>query len=76
MSQYGTLLAHSNRLGAKSVLSDYMKLELLKHFPNLTMPSESELPQCNFQWIDIYMNETNQLDIDDVVVILNVISDI
>ena len=66
MCQYGTLLAHSERMGAKPVLSDGMKTEMLKHFPNLKMPSESEIPACSFNWTDIETNETNLLDFEDV----------
>jgi hypothetical protein len=66
MCQYGTLLAHANRMGVQPVLSDYMKSELLKHFPNLRVPSESELPGCAFNWTDIDTNGTNQLEIGDV----------
>ena len=66
MCQYGTLLAHSERMGAKPVLSDGMKTEMLKHFPNLEMPSESEIPECSFNWIDIEINEINLLDFVDV----------
>jgi hypothetical protein len=68
MCQYGTLVAHANRMGALPVLSDSMKSELLKHFPNLKVPSESELPWCAFEWEDIDINETNQLELGDVMV--------
>ena len=70
MCQYGTILAHAERLGAKPVLSDIMKTEMLKHFPNLKMPSESEIPECSFNWTDIETNGTNMLDIADVQVII------
>ena len=35
MSQYATLLAHASRLGVPSVISNVMKNELVKHFPNI-----------------------------------------
>jgi tRNA(Phe) wybutosine-synthesizing methylase Tyw3 len=35
MSQYATLLAHANRLGAKAVLSSWMRKELITHFPDI-----------------------------------------
>ena len=66
MCQYGTILAHAERLGAKPVLSDMMKTEMLKHFPNLKMPSESEIPECSFNWTDIETIGTNMLDVADV----------
>ena len=69
MCQYGTILAHAERLGAKPVLSDTMKTEMLKHFPNLKMPSESEITECSFNWTDIETNGTNMLDVADVQVI-------
>ena len=66
MCQYGTLLAHSYRIGAKPVLSDYMKLEMQKHFPGLPMKSVSEIRGCNFNWTDIETKEANSLEIGDV----------
>ena len=35
MSQYATLLAHANRLGAQPVISTNLDEDLRKHFPNL-----------------------------------------
>jgi hypothetical protein len=66
MCQYGTLLAHAERLGGKPVLSVAMKTKMLKHFPNLKMPSVSEIPGCIFNWKDIEINETNALDFVDI----------
>ena len=43
MSQYGTLLAHAKRIGAKAVLSDGMKAQMKRHFPKLLMISVSEI---------------------------------
>jgi hypothetical protein len=37
MSQYATLLAHSNRLGAPAVISSEMKQKLSPHFANLRL---------------------------------------
>ena len=66
MCQYGTLLAYSYRIGAKPVLSDYMKLEMQKHFPGLPMKSVSDIRGCNFNWTDIETKEANSLEIGDV----------
>ena len=66
MCQYGTLLAHSERMGVKPVLSNGMKQKLLKHFPNIKFPSESEIPECAFNWTDIRIGETNSLGLEDL----------
>jgi hypothetical protein len=66
MCQYGTLLAHANRLGARPVLSNDMKKKMLKHFPNIQMPSESEIPECNFNWHNLEISKVNNLDPVDI----------
>jgi hypothetical protein len=66
MGQYGSLLAHASRLGAKPVLSTEMKEKMLKHVPYIQMPSESEIPGCIFNWHDIQLIEINTLDPVDI----------
>jgi hypothetical protein len=66
MCQYGTLTAHAYRIGATPVLSDFMKTEMIKHFPNLKMKSVSEITGCKFNWTDINTKDTNMLEINEV----------
>ena len=68
MSQYGTLLAHANRIGAKPILSDGMKAQMLRHFPELPMRSVTEIKGCKFNWTNIDIEKFNLLEIDDVMV--------
>jgi hypothetical protein len=49
-----------------SVISDYMRSELLKHFPNVAIPSESFYANCTFKWEEINIERTNELNIDDL----------
>lgn len=67
MSQYGTLLAHANRIGAKPILSDGMKAQMKRHFPELPMKSVSEIEGCKFNWTDITLEQFNLLEISEVV---------
>ena len=68
MSQYGTLLAHANRIGAKPILSDGMKAQMLRHFPELPMRSVKEIKGCKFNWTNIDIEKFNLLEIDDIMV--------
>ena len=68
MSQYGTLLAHANRIGAKPILSDGMKAQMKRHFPELPMRSVTEIKGCKFNWTNIDIEKFNLLEIDDVMV--------
>ena len=43
-----------------------MKAEMLKHFPNLKMKSESEMEGCKFNWTDVDTDGANSLEIHDV----------
>ena len=68
MSQYGTLLAHANRIGAKPILSDGMKAQMKRHFPELPMRSVTEIKGCKFNWTNIDIEKFNLLEIDDIMV--------
>ena len=68
MSQYGTLLAHANRIGAKPILSNGMKAQMKWHFPELPMRSVTEIKGCKFNWTNIDIEKFNLLEIDDVMV--------
>jgi hypothetical protein len=71
MSQYATLLAHSTRLGVQPVLSDLMKSKMLKHFPDLVLPSVLELGNCSWTFKDINITVSNELDAKSVQVVCN-----
>ena len=68
MSQYGTLLAHANRIGAKPILSNGMKAQMKRHFPELPMRSVTEIKGCKFNWTNIDIEKFNLLEIDDIMV--------
>jgi len=37
-----------------------------KHFPNLSIPSESFYGNCSFNWKEINISQTNELNVDDL----------
>ena len=57
MSQYATLYAHAKLLGAQGLVTPYMRTELLKFFPHLSLPPAKEVSNCPWNWLSVSLEE-------------------
>lgn len=57
MGEYASLYAHARRLGVKAVIPEEMARFLEPIFPNISIPSEKGLPECQFS--GVYISKTD-----------------
>ena len=61
MGEYATLYAQAKRLNRAPVIAEEMKKNLIGIFPNISIPSVNEFPDCDFHFRTISPEEVQLL---------------